>query len=70
MPMERIAEPDLMDGWEQAIAYAQADFEVPHSAFIEKLNPDCQCARCVDVRKALQNEMEIKAFIFNSVVGE
>ena len=26
-----------MDDWEQAIAYAQANFEVPHTAFIQRL---------------------------------
>jgi len=35
--MQRIPEPDLMNDWEQAIAYAQADFEVPHQAFIQRL---------------------------------
>ena len=35
--MQRIPEPDLMDDWEQAIAYAQADFEEPHNAFIQRL---------------------------------
>ena len=35
--MNRIPEPDLMDSWDQAIAYAQADFEVPHNAFIQRL---------------------------------
>ncbi|HEY9148868.1 MAG TPA: class I SAM-dependent methyltransferase [Gammaproteobacteria bacterium] len=33
--MERIPEPELMDDLEQARAYARADFEAPHSRFIE-----------------------------------
>lgn len=33
--MERIPEPELMDGFEQARAYALADFEEPHNHFIE-----------------------------------
>jgi len=32
--MERIPEPELMDDEAQAIAYAEADFEEPHSEFI------------------------------------
>ena len=32
--MERIPEPELMDGAEQALAYAQADFEEPNSRFV------------------------------------
>lgn len=32
--MERIPEPELMDDDEQARAYAEADFEAPHSMFI------------------------------------
>jgi ubiquinone/menaquinone biosynthesis C-methylase UbiE len=32
--MERIPEPELMDEPEQARAYAAADFEEPHSAFV------------------------------------
>lgn len=35
--MQRIPEPDLMENWDQAIAYAKADFEVPHTAFIQRL---------------------------------
>lgn len=34
--MERIPEPELMDETEQARAYAHADFEAPHSYFIER----------------------------------
>jgi ubiquinone/menaquinone biosynthesis C-methylase UbiE len=33
--MERILEPELMDDFEQAEAYANADFEEPHSRVIE-----------------------------------
>lgn len=33
--MERIAEPELMDGAEQARAYAEADFSLPHQNFIK-----------------------------------
>ncbi len=33
--MQRIAEPELMDDTAQARAYAEADFEQPHGAFIE-----------------------------------
>ena len=33
--MERIIEPELMDDFEQAKAYADADFEAPHSRVIE-----------------------------------
>ena len=35
--MQRIPEPELMDGADQARAYAEADFEAPHSMFIELL---------------------------------
>lgn len=33
--MQRIPEPELMDDEAQALAYAEADFEAPHSYFIE-----------------------------------
>jgi ubiquinone/menaquinone biosynthesis C-methylase UbiE len=33
--MERIVEPELMEGEEQSLAYAEADFEQPHSYFIQ-----------------------------------
>jgi SAM-dependent methyltransferase len=33
--MQRIPEPELMDEQEQAIAYAEADFEEPNSRFVE-----------------------------------
>jgi ubiquinone/menaquinone biosynthesis C-methylase UbiE len=35
--MERVLEPELMEDEEQVIAYATADFEKPHSAFIHRL---------------------------------
>ena len=35
MTMERQPEPDLMNGEEQALAYAQADFAEPHENFVE-----------------------------------
>ncbi len=34
--MPRTVEPELMDGGEQAQAYAEADFEAPHSRFIDR----------------------------------
>jgi len=34
--MERIPEPELMDDEAQALAYARADFEIPHNQFIER----------------------------------
>lgn len=36
--MERIPEPELMDDAAQARAYAEADFEAPHSRFVELMN--------------------------------
>ena len=33
--MERIPEPEIMNGAEQALAYAAADFEEPHNRFVE-----------------------------------
>ena len=33
--MQRVPEPELMDGAEQASAYAQADFSEPHDRFVE-----------------------------------
>lgn len=33
--MKRVPEPDLMNDAEQALAYAQADFEQPHKYFME-----------------------------------
>ena len=35
--MKRVLEPDLMEDAEQVIAYAQADFEIPHNEFIQRL---------------------------------
>jgi SAM-dependent methyltransferase len=35
--MERIPEPELMDDHEQAVAYATADFSVPHQRFVDLL---------------------------------
>jgi trans-aconitate methyltransferase len=35
--MERQLEPELMEDAEQVKAYAEADFEIPHSRFIERL---------------------------------
>lgn len=35
--MKRIVEPELMEGEAQSLAYAQADFEQPHSYFIQLL---------------------------------
>lgn len=33
--MQRITEPELMDETEQALAYARADFEAPHSRLVD-----------------------------------
>ncbi len=33
--MQRVLEPELMQGYEQVKAYAEADFSVPHNHFIE-----------------------------------
>lgn len=33
--MKRVTEPELMDGVEQALAYARADFEAPHSRLVD-----------------------------------
>jgi polyphosphate kinase len=35
--MQRVLEPELMEDPEQVIAYAEADFEKPHSEFIQRL---------------------------------
>ncbi|WP_411726898.1 class I SAM-dependent methyltransferase [Methyloglobulus sp.] len=35
--MQRVLEPELMDDAEQVVAYAEADFEKPHSEFIQRL---------------------------------
>lgn len=34
--MERIPEPQLMDDWAQAKAYAESDFSEPHNAYVAK----------------------------------
>lgn len=34
--MKRVPEPELMGDWEQARAYAAADFSEPHQAFVER----------------------------------
>ena len=39
--MDRIPEPELMDEDEQARAYAEADFEAPHSACVDLLREKC-----------------------------
>lgn len=36
--MERIPEPELMDGVDQAAAYAAADFAAPHQAIVARLD--------------------------------
>ncbi len=35
--MERIPEPELMDGAEQVLAYAEADFAASDAALVERL---------------------------------
>jgi ubiquinone/menaquinone biosynthesis C-methylase UbiE len=35
--MKRLLEPELMEDESQVKAYAEADFEIPHNAFIERL---------------------------------
>ena len=42
LKMERVLEPELMDNIEQAEAYANADFEKPHSRVIELLDTEFQ----------------------------
>jgi trans-aconitate methyltransferase len=37
MVMDRILEPELMEEYSQVVAYAEADFELAHSDFIERL---------------------------------
>lgn len=39
--MERIPEPELMDGEQQVQAYASADFAAADQAFVERLPPGC-----------------------------
>jgi ubiquinone/menaquinone biosynthesis C-methylase UbiE len=36
--MQRTLEPELMEDAEQVTAYAKADFEIPHNAFVERIN--------------------------------
>ena len=36
--MERVKEPELMNDEEQAIAYANANFDEPHNHFLKLLN--------------------------------
>ena len=41
--MDRVLEPEVMDGEEQALAYARADFSAENQAFVDHfltLNPD------------------------------
>lgn len=48
--MDRIPEPELMDDPAQALAYARADFEQPHSQFVAEFRarfPDWNGAGCV-----------------------
>jgi len=50
--MERIAEPELMQDWDQARAYALADFSEPHEAFIhhfQRLFPAFAGGRVIDL---------------------
>lgn len=50
--MDRIPEPELMDGAEQAFAYASADFEEPHSLFItlfRQHHPDVRAMNVLDL---------------------
>ena len=35
--MERVLEPELMEDAEQVIAYALADFEIPHNEFVQRI---------------------------------
>lgn len=50
--MHRIPEPELMDESEQALAYAQADFEEPNSRFVAEFEaqfPDFASGRVLDL---------------------
>lgn len=43
--MERVLEPELMDDWARAKAYAESDFSIPHNAYVarfQELFPDFQ----------------------------
>ncbi len=50
--MERVAEPELMDDWDQARAYASADFSDPHQSFVQhfqRLFPGFARGRVIDL---------------------
>lgn len=50
--MDRVPEPELMDGREQARAYADADFAEPHSLFItlfRQYHPDVKVSHVLDL---------------------
>ena len=50
--MKRVLEPEIMDGLEQAQAYAQADFSVENQAFVDHffdLYPDCTDGLVLDL---------------------
>lgn len=50
--LPRTPEPDLMDGAEQALAYAEADFSEPHDAFVahfRRLFPDFSAGDALDL---------------------
>lgn len=52
LTMERVLEPELMDDWAQAEAYAKSDFSVVNNAFVErfiKLFPDFQNGLVLDL---------------------
>src|SRR5579884_3615591 len=36
-PMDRILEPEIMDGRDEAVAYARADFSDSNQAFVDRL---------------------------------
>lgn len=51
-PLSRQSEPELMDDPAQALAYAQADFSVPHSAFVQTFAqhfPDFRGGQVIDL---------------------
>lgn len=50
--MERVVEPEIMDGEEQALAYAQADFSQENQAFVDHFlaaYPDCLEGHVLDL---------------------
>ena len=50
--MQRVPEPELMDGAEQALAYANADFAEPHSLFVTlfgQYHPDVRVTNVLDL---------------------